>query len=73
SVPIDPVDDHFARRCAHVVSVPWDRALEAGARTSLTALAPATRSALTEVAAAVADNFTAQTYVRTTDRDRVTT
>ncbi|MDT4943327.1 MAG: putative peptide zinc metalloprotease protein [Pseudonocardiales bacterium] len=73
SVPIDPVDDHFARRCAHVVNVPWDRALEAGARTSLTALAPATRSALTEVAAAVADNFTAQTYVRTTDRERVTT
>ena len=63
-VPIERVQDHFARRCAHVVTVPWDRALEAGARTSLDGLAPETRQALTEVAAAVADHFAAQTYVR---------
>jgi putative peptide zinc metalloprotease protein len=72
-VQVDRIEDHFARRCAHVVSVPWDRALEAGARTNLAALAAPTRGALTELAAAVADHFTAQTYVRTTDRERVMT
>jgi putative peptide zinc metalloprotease protein len=70
-VPLDRVKDHFARRCAHVVCVPWDHALETGARTTLSGLAPATRQALTELAAAVADHFTTQTYVRSTDRDRL--
>jgi MinD-like ATPase involved in chromosome partitioning or flagellar assembly len=69
-VPIERVEDHFARRCARVVTIPWDHAFETGARTSLGALAPATRQALTELAAAVADQFTSQTYVRTTDRER---
>ena len=69
-VPVERVEDHFARRCARVVTIPWDRAFETGARTSLGALAPETRQALTELAAAVADQFTSQTYVRTTDRER---
>jgi putative peptide zinc metalloprotease protein len=70
-VPLDRVEDHFARRCAHVVTVPWDRAFETGARTSLSALDPRTRQSLTELAAAVADHFATQTYVRTTDRERL--
>jgi putative peptide zinc metalloprotease protein len=69
-VPVERVEDHFARRCAQVISIPWDRAFETGARTSLSALAPPTRQALTELAAAVADQFANETYVRTTDRER---
>jgi putative peptide zinc metalloprotease protein len=72
-VPLDRIEDHFSRRCARVVMVPWDRALEAGARTSLSSLAVPTRQALTEVAAAVADHFTAQTYIRTSERERLMT
>jgi putative peptide zinc metalloprotease protein len=68
-VPIERVEDHFARRCAQVVTIPWDRAFETGARTSLSSLAPATRQALTELAAAVADQFTRQTHLRTSDRE----
>jgi hypothetical protein len=56
-VPLDEVEDHFTRRCAHVLQVPWDKALETGAQTDMARLRPATRHALTEVAAAVADNF----------------
>jgi putative peptide zinc metalloprotease protein len=56
-VPLGEVEDHFARRCAHVIEVPWDRALETGAQTDMGRLRLATRHALTEVAAAVADNF----------------
>lgn len=73
SVPIQRIENHFAQRCAQVVTVPWDRALETGARTSLSALAPPTREALTELAAAVADHFSTQTYVRTSDRERLMT
>jgi putative peptide zinc metalloprotease protein len=69
-VPIERVEDHFARRCAQVVMIPWDRAFEGGARTSLSMLAPQTRQALTELAAAVADQFANQTYVRTSQRER---
>jgi putative peptide zinc metalloprotease protein len=69
-VPIERVEDHFARRCAEVISIPWDGAFESGARTSLGALAPRTRQALTELAAAVADQFATDTYVRTSDRER---
>lgn len=56
-VPLDLVEDHFNQRCAHVLEVPWDSALEAGAQTDMEGLRPATREALHEVAAAVADNF----------------
>lgn len=68
-VPLERVEDHFARRCARVVPIPWDRAFESGARTSLSALAPPTRQALTELAAAVADHFADNGYVRT-ERER---
>ncbi len=56
-VPLEEVEDHFTRRCAHVLQVPWDKALETGGRTEMARLRPATRQALTELAAAVADNF----------------
>ncbi|HKC27017.1 MAG TPA: MinD/ParA family protein, partial [Jatrophihabitans sp.] len=69
-VPIERLEDHFARRCAQVVPIPWDRAFEAGARSKLSALAPRTRDALTELAAAVADQFTKQTYTRPSDEKR---
>ncbi|MGH1561317.1 MinD/ParA family ATP-binding protein [Mumia sp. DW29H23] len=55
--PLEPMTDHFLQRCAQVVTVPWDKTLEAGALTLFGDLQPATRDALTEVAAAVADNF----------------
>jgi putative peptide zinc metalloprotease protein len=63
-VPIERIEDHFARRCAKVVSVPWDRALETGAQTGLSNLSPDTRTALVELSAAVADNFAASDFVR---------
>ncbi len=63
-VPIERIEDHFAQRCATVVSVPWDPALETGAQTNISGLRPATRDALTELAASVADHFTAQVPTR---------
>lgn len=48
---------HFERRCARVVTVPWDDALEAGALTDMSSLHRRTRDALVDIAAAVADNF----------------
>lgn len=53
---LPPLEDHFRARCSAVVRIPWDRRLEAGARTSLTELAGRTRAAFTELAAAVADS-----------------
>jgi putative peptide zinc metalloprotease protein len=55
--PLEPIEDHFSRRCSRVVLVPWDRALETGAQTALSALRNETRQGLVDVAAAVADNF----------------
>jgi MinD-like ATPase involved in chromosome partitioning or flagellar assembly len=55
------ITEHFARRCAHVSHIPWDPALEAGGRTLLSRLAPATRDAFVDVAAAVADRFSLAT------------
>jgi putative peptide zinc metalloprotease protein len=55
--PLEPIVDHFERRCSRVVTVPWDPALEMGAQTQLSALRGATRHGLVEVAAAVADDF----------------
>jgi putative peptide zinc metalloprotease protein len=63
-IPIDRIEDHFARRCAKVVSVPWDPALETGAQTGLSHLRPETRNALVELSAAVADNFAAPDVIR---------
>jgi putative peptide zinc metalloprotease protein len=48
---------HFQSRCAQVRTVPWDRTLEAGGRTTLSSLHSSTRQAFVDVAAAVADGF----------------
>ncbi|MET1060206.1 MAG: MinD/ParA family protein [Nocardioides sp.] len=60
----DPLHDlmrrHFEKRCQHVLTVPWDAALEAGAQTNLSGLRRQTRDDLVQVAAAVADNFREQ-------------
>ena len=55
--PLEPIIEHFERRCQRVVTVPWDPALETGAQTVLSSLREATREGLVEVAAAVADGF----------------
>ena len=55
--PLEPIVEHFERRCERVVTVPWDPALETGAQTMLASLREATREGLVEVAAAVADGF----------------
>jgi len=59
-VPLDPMVKHFSRRCARVVTVPWDPALETGAQTLLSSLRSDTRDSLVEMAAAVADDFQTQ-------------
>jgi MinD-like ATPase involved in chromosome partitioning or flagellar assembly len=51
------VVDHFSRRCKAVLKVPFDPHLEEGAEISLDKLKPATRDALTELAAMVASGF----------------
>jgi putative peptide zinc metalloprotease protein len=66
-IPLDRVADHFSRRCAKVISVPSDRALENGARSSLASLHPATRDAFVELAAAVADHFATHDVIRAVD------
>ena len=48
---------HFNQRCGHVTTIPRDMALEVGARTALSNLAPSTREAFVDLAAALADNF----------------
>jgi MinD-like ATPase involved in chromosome partitioning or flagellar assembly len=48
---------HFSQRCSHVSTIPWDRALEAGGRTTLSSLHKRTRAAFVDVAAALADQF----------------
>ncbi|MDO3637414.1 MinD/ParA family ATP-binding protein [Mycolicibacterium arseniciresistens] len=56
-VDMQKVVDHFGRRCRAVRLVPFDPHLEEGAEISLDRLRPATREALTELAAVVADGF----------------
>jgi putative peptide zinc metalloprotease protein len=56
-IRLDRVEEHFARRCAGTVRVPWDPALQAGGHTGLGDLRPATRDAYLRLAAAVADDF----------------
>jgi MinD-like ATPase involved in chromosome partitioning or flagellar assembly len=56
-VDVDKLQEHFARRCRAVVRVPYDRHLETGAEIVLDELAPATRRAYVQLAAAVADGF----------------
>lgn len=53
---LTPLENHFGARCSAVVRIPWDRRLAPGARTTLVDLSPATRRAVTELAAAVSDN-----------------
>jgi putative peptide zinc metalloprotease protein len=54
---LNRVEELFGERVAAVVRVPWDPVLEAGAEASIEDLAPATRQAYLELAAAVADGF----------------
>jgi len=56
-VDVGKLQEHFARRCRAVVRVPYDRHLETGAEIVLDELAPATRRAYVQLAAAVADGF----------------
>jgi putative peptide zinc metalloprotease protein len=58
-VEVDKIKEHFQGRCRAVVQVPWDPHLSAGAETQVERLRPITRRAYLEVAAAVADGFTA--------------
>jgi putative peptide zinc metalloprotease protein len=58
-VEVDKIGEHFQGRCRTVVRVPWDPHLSAGAETQIDRLRPVTRRAYLEVAAAVADGFTA--------------
>lgn len=51
---------HFEKRCARVVTVPWDASLEPGALTDMSSLHRRTRESLVDIAAAVADNFVAE-------------
>jgi putative peptide zinc metalloprotease protein len=69
-IPLDRVADHFSRRCAKVVTVPSDPSLESGAQTLLSAMQPATRDALVELAAAVADHFATHDVLRGFDVPR---
>jgi MinD-like ATPase involved in chromosome partitioning or flagellar assembly len=56
-VDLDLVAAHFAARCRSVVRIPFDAHLEEGAEVELDRLEPTTRTALLELAAAVADVF----------------
>ncbi|MDQ4119746.1 MAG: MinD/ParA family protein, partial [Actinomycetota bacterium] len=56
-VDLDRVAEHFAGRCRAVVRIPFDGHLEEGAEIDLDRLEPGTRTALLELAAAVADGF----------------
>ena len=57
-IRLDRVEEHFDRRCAGTVRIPWDPALQAGGHTRLDELRPATRRAYLRLAALVADDFT---------------
>lgn len=56
-VDLDRIEEHFAERCRATVRVPWDAHLEAGAETVVEELAPQTRQAHLELAAAIAAGF----------------
>lgn len=60
ATPPDLMRRHFEKRCAAVVTVPWDGSLEQGALTDLSSLHRRTRESLVDIAAAVADNFAKQ-------------
>jgi putative peptide zinc metalloprotease protein len=56
-VDVDRVEEHFAGRCRTTVRIPWDAHLEAGAEAVVEELAPTTRHAYLELAAAIAAGF----------------
>ncbi|MFI9008812.1 AAA family ATPase [Actinosynnema sp. NPDC053489] len=56
-IDLDKLADHFAQRCRAVVRLPFDQHLEEGIEVDLGELEPATRLALLEFAATVADDF----------------
>ncbi|HTF47920.1 MAG TPA: AAA family ATPase [Pseudonocardia sp.] len=56
-VDLDRVAEHFAARCRAVVRIPYDSHLEEGAELDLDRVSAPTRTALLELAAAVADVF----------------
>jgi MinD-like ATPase involved in chromosome partitioning or flagellar assembly len=56
-VDVLQLEDHFAARCRDVVTIPYDPHLEAGGVLELAELAPDTRDAYYELAAAVAEGF----------------
>ncbi|OZC47554.1 chromosome partitioning protein ParA [Rhodococcus sp. WWJCD1] len=56
-VDLQKVIEHFEQRCAHVRTIPFDPHLEEGAEIELDRLRGRTRTALLEVAAAVAAGF----------------
>jgi MinD-like ATPase involved in chromosome partitioning or flagellar assembly len=56
-VDLDRVAEHFSSRCRAVVRIPFDAHLQEGAEVELDRLEPATRLALLELAAEVADGF----------------
>lgn len=58
-VQLKRLEQHFRLRCRDVVRIPWDSHLEAGAETHPQDLAPATRRAYLELAAAVTEGFLA--------------
>lgn len=57
-VDIDALCRHFRGRCRSVQLIPYDRYLASGGELDWERLAPATREAVLEVAAVVADGFT---------------
>ncbi|WP_414636259.1 MinD/ParA family ATP-binding protein [Actinophytocola sp.] len=57
SVDLDRLAQHFGSRCRAVCQIPFDPHLEEGAEIELDRLSPATRLALLEMAATVADAF----------------
>jgi MinD-like ATPase involved in chromosome partitioning or flagellar assembly len=56
-VDLDRLEAHFAARCRAVTRIPYDPHLEEGAEVDLGELSGASRSALLELAAYVADSF----------------
>ena len=56
-VDLKKVEDHFSRRCRAVRQVPFDPHLEEGAEINLDRLKAATRDALVELTAVVANGF----------------
>ena len=57
SVDLNKLAEHFAARCRAVCRIPFDAHLEEGAEIELERLSPATRLALLELGATVADDF----------------